>query len=101
MSYSYSRRIYGWFDLLGDLGGVTDVFVLIFTYFFAPISEFNFILEASKKLFMARTKTDDLFEKEKTKHQAEFKSTKVENEIKKHRVITISIKDSIYLFFSL
>ena len=62
VSYSFSRRIYGWFDLLGDLGGVTDVFVLIFTYFFAPISEFNFILEASKKLFMARTKTDDLFQ---------------------------------------
>ena len=62
VSYDFTRRIYGWFDLLGDLGGVTDVFVLIFTYFFAPISEFNFILEASKKLFMARTKTDDLFQ---------------------------------------
>jgi hypothetical protein len=66
--FIYQRRIYGWFDLLGDLGGVTDVFILIFTYFVAPISEHKFILEASKKLFIARTKSDDLFEPEKFKH---------------------------------
>ena len=76
MSYSYSRRIYGWFDLLGDLGGITEVFILTFTYFFAPISEHKFIVNASKKLFKARTKSNDLFKNEIFKHQAEFKSTK-------------------------
>jgi hypothetical protein len=33
-SIVYNRRIYGWFDLLGDLGGVTDVLIMIFAIIF-------------------------------------------------------------------
>jgi len=32
-STMYDRRIYGWFDLLGDLGGVTEAFILVFASF--------------------------------------------------------------------
>ena len=62
-SFDYQRRIYGFFDLLGDLGGVTEAIVLIFAFIFIPISEHQFTIEASKMLFLARTKTTCLFEK--------------------------------------
>ena len=42
----FSRRIYGWFDLLGDMGGVTEVLVLIFAFIFEPISHHLFIIKA-------------------------------------------------------
>ena len=45
-SIMYNRRIYGWFDLLGDIGGVTEVLILIFSFIFNPISEHLFILKA-------------------------------------------------------
>lgn len=59
--YSHTRSIYGWIDLLGDLGGVTEVIMICFGFALFPISEFSFILKASKKFFLARTKKTDLF----------------------------------------
>ena len=53
--------IYNYFDLLGDLGGVTEIILLVFGFFLLPISKHSFILKATKKLFLARTKRDDLF----------------------------------------
>ena len=45
-SMKFNRRVYGWFDLLGDMGGVTDVLVMIFAFIFLPISEHMFTLKA-------------------------------------------------------
>lgn len=59
--YSHARSIYGWIDLLGDLGGVTEVIMICFGFILFPISEFSFILKASKKFYLARTKMNDLF----------------------------------------
>jgi hypothetical protein len=55
------RQIFGWFDLLGKLGGITNVMMLLFGFFLFGISEHSFILKASKKLFIARTADKDLF----------------------------------------
>jgi hypothetical protein len=55
------RTIFGWFDLLGKLGGITNVMMLLFGFFLFGISEHSFILKASKKLFIARTKDETLF----------------------------------------
>ena len=63
----HGRRIYSLFDLLGDLGGVTEVVMLCFGFMLYPISEHSFYLKAIKKLFIARTKSNTLFRKKKAK----------------------------------
>lgn len=63
----HGRRIYSLFDLLGDLGGVTEVIMLCFGFMLYPISEHSFHLKAIKKLFIAKTSNDDLFMKKKLK----------------------------------
>ena len=50
------RKIYNFFDLLGDLGGVSEIVFLVFSFFLLPISRHSFIVKATKKLFLARTK---------------------------------------------
>jgi hypothetical protein len=55
------RVIFGWFDLLGKLGGITNVMMLLFGFFIYPLSEHSYILKASKKLFIARTRDERLF----------------------------------------
>lgn len=48
------------------MGGITEAIVLVFAFIFIPISEHMFIIEASKKLFLARTKTNGLLKEDKT-----------------------------------
>jgi hypothetical protein len=60
-THTNSRTIFGWFDLLGKLGGITNVMMLLFGFFLFTVSEHSFILKASKKLFIARTKDKNLF----------------------------------------
>ena len=61
---NHSRRVFGWFDLLGKLGGITHVMMIIFGVFLFPISEHSFVLKAAKKLWIARTKDPNLFKKD-------------------------------------
>jgi hypothetical protein len=57
----HSRRVFGWFDLLGRLGGITNVMMILFGIFVYPISNHSYILKAAKKLFIARVKDKDMF----------------------------------------
>lgn len=57
----HSRRVFGWFDLLGRLGGITNVMMILFGVFVYPISEQSFVLKAAKKLFIARTHNPHIF----------------------------------------
>jgi|TARA_B110000285_G_C15064504_1_gene584339 hypothetical protein len=57
----HKRKIFGWFGLLGKLGGITNIFMIFLGGIMHPISEHSFILKASKKLFIARTKDSELF----------------------------------------
>ena len=52
------RIIFGYFDLLGKLGGITNIFMLMFEFIFFSISEHSFVLKAAKKLFIARTRNE-------------------------------------------
>ena len=63
----HTRRIYSLFDLLGDLGGVTEVIMLAFGFMLYPISEHSFYLKAIKKLFIAKTTNEKLFRVKKAK----------------------------------
>ena len=62
---AHQRKIYGWLDLLGDLGGVTEVVMICFGIFLFPISEHSFYMKAIKKLFLARTSEGNFFDKQK------------------------------------
>lgn len=53
--YKLTRQIYNIFDLLGDLGGVTEVIMVCFGFFLFSVSEHSFVMTASQKLFYART----------------------------------------------
>ena len=66
----HKRVIFGWLDLLGKLGGITNVMMLLFGFFLFGISEHSFILKAAKKLFIARTRSE-LF-KNDHKHNIEI-----------------------------
>lgn len=67
----HGRRIYSLLDLLGDLGGVTEVIMICFGFMIYPISEHSFYMKALKKLFIAKTTNEKLFiqKKLKSKHQ--------------------------------
>ena len=102
------RYIYGLLDILGDLGGVTEVIMLLFGFLLYPISEHSFILQALRRLYRARTTDGSLFKEEahhcQKKDNCHSKSKSLQNkeelERLKHRSIKISFKDSLLLYFS-
>jgi len=61
----YSREIYNYWDLLGDVGGVMEVFQVFFGFLILPISYHNFVIKATSKLFEAKTKDEGLFKSQK------------------------------------
>ena len=103
-------------DILGDLGGVIEILMIVLGTFLYPISEHSFILKALSKLYMARTRDEQLLhknhieaenlekdEEDDQKGQVKRKrrlSKAEKREIDKHRFIKISIKDSVMLYVS-
>ena len=59
--------MYGVLDLLGDLGGVSEIFMLVIGFFLAPISQHVFHKKAIKQLYFAKSKKKDIFQNRKTK----------------------------------
>ena len=57
----HERTAYGILDLFGDFGGVQYVLMLAGGYFAGGVSEFIFTLKAIQKLFLAKTRDDNLF----------------------------------------
>ena len=57
----HQRAVYGFIDLLGDLGGVLEVIMVLTGAILMPIAEHHFTLQAAKRIFMARTKDSKLF----------------------------------------
>ena len=64
------------FDLLGDLGGVTEIIMIVFGFILFSISEHSFYLTASQKLYYARTAEKDMFLSDR---ETESKWVKPEN----------------------
>ena len=91
----YNRQIYNLFDLLGDLGGVTEIIMLSFGFFLYSVSEHSFYLTAIKKLFYARTMVDGVFRTDKGGDEKYLDKTlvpedtprSIKNELEKHRFI--------------
>ena len=59
--YTHKRTVYGFLDLLGDIGGIADLLILMFGIFIFPYSEHSFNISAVKKLYMAQTRDVSLF----------------------------------------
>ena len=94
---THKRKIYDIVALLGDLGGVTEVIMLTMGMLLFPISESSYNMMSTKRMFIARTKNDELFdeatEEKKKKWFLSDKTmpdgikNKLKAELKKHRVI--------------
>lgn len=69
---NHERSVYMFLDLLGDLGGLTEVFKLAFGFFLYTISEHSFYLQATKRLFLAKTRTEGLFLKPNIQEEGQF-----------------------------
>ena len=90
-SIRHIRYIYSLLDILGDLGGVTEVIMLLFGFFLYPIAEHSFGLQALRRLYKARTKDNDLFRKDEDDGLAADTSKKEEFDIispnKSHKLV--------------
>jgi len=99
--------VYGILDLIGDLGGVTELILLVLGSIFLPISRHSFYLSVIKTLYMANTSESDLFADSKLvskRSQLPDSFPKEEQDeyskvIQKHKVIKMKLLDSIRLFF--
>jgi hypothetical protein len=49
----HSRKIYGLFDLFGDIGGLMEVILIFASNLVSSFSEHQFFLKALQKLYLA------------------------------------------------
>ena len=59
----HERTEYSILDLFGEFGGVMEFFFVIGGILLSSYSEYNFILKALRKLYMVKTRDDNLFVK--------------------------------------
>lgn len=89
--------------MIGDLGGVTEIVMLMFGFFMFPISEFSFNIKAMKKWFLLNTSKENLVEKcDNLAHDcinSEIHIPKHINiDIKRHKKIRVSMMDQYKLY---
>lgn len=106
----HMREVYHTIDVIGDIGGIFEFTMVLFGFFMFPISNFSFVLQASRSMYFARTKDNSLFEKAIDKElieklqkfeQLPLDATfKEEKEIKKHHIIRVSMANKVKLYFS-
>lgn len=58
---SHQREVYTAIDALGDIGGIIEITIIVFSLIFLPISRHSFYLRASRFMFFARSKDKSLF----------------------------------------
>ena len=99
---NHERRIYGWLDLLGDMGGVQGALMVCFELFLLPISEHCFTLKVIKRLFLGNTSDAGLFKplKKEKKKLAVSKDDKDAAVKENNRVIKLTLKDKVLLYIA-
>lgn len=60
-SLLYQRVSYGFIDVAKDVGGLTNVLVVIFSLTNYPLANFSSLLKAIKRLYFVRSKDEKLF----------------------------------------
>lgn len=103
-AFKHQRKAYGLFGFVSDLGGVSELLILVFGFFVFPYSEFSFNIKAMKKLFFVRTKNEDNFLNICEDHKDEEFDMKLPKEslkeINMHHKIKLKKKDACKLYFS-
>ena len=66
-NFTYSRRSYTIFDVLGLIGGILGAFNTLISILIGPISEYDFYLKVIQKLFLAKTEEFNIFKRSKNK----------------------------------
>ncbi len=56
---THTRRLYGIFDILGELAGVTSIIFSILNFVLCPISEFTFYYLAIMKMIKFKIKKEN------------------------------------------
>lgn len=107
-SVKFRRKVYNIFDLLGDLGGVTEVIMITFGFFLFSLSEYSFHMTAIKKLFLARTTDSAIFGNKKAHRNKylqkdllpEDTPKEIKEELAKHKYVEIRNGDWIRTYFA-
>ena len=68
-SVEHQRKVYDILSLMGDIGGVIEILILLTAAFIGPINEHLFNLKAIQKLYLARTRQQNLFNVKLNKKQ--------------------------------
>ena len=74
-SVQYKRVSYNVLDLIGDIGGVFELFVSLCGILFNSIAEHSFVLSAMKKIFLIKTSEPEAFEFKEDKESAPRRNT--------------------------
>ena len=113
----HERSIYTFLDLIGDLGGVQDIFILFFAFFISPFSEHFFQMKFLRKLYLVKTQRLNVFQTpvgiplKKSNNKIKFKNLKQQipesiespdlvKETNLHYPIKVSIWQSLKTLFS-
>jgi hypothetical protein len=99
----HERTVYGFLAMIGDLGGVTEIIMLMFGFFMYPINEFSFNMRAMKRWFVVSTTEKDLMMHSINHNHDKIPSNinipeDVKKEIRKNKCIKFSIEDQIRLY---
>lgn len=62
----HQRKIYGFLDVLGDVGGVQAIIESFLIFLIAPFAEHAFLTNAMSKLFVAKSSDKSLFQPKKS-----------------------------------
>ena len=106
---NHKRTTYNLLDLLSDLGGVTEVFMMVIGFFLVPIAEHSFMINAVKGTYLAKTRQENLFEEKDRYHDFQCHKkyvgndpTQIPDDIKQrldeHKDIHISFCTNLNLF---
>ena len=58
----HERSIYTFLDLIGNLGGVQDIIIFVFTIFISPISEHFYKMKFLRKFYLVKTSRLNVFQ---------------------------------------
>lgn len=104
----HTRRIYGIFDLFGEVGGVIEILMILCQVSIGSFQEHSFLTRAISRLFLANTEDQSMFRygkldrvskmKKKQKKMSHHLSQKERLKISKNQIIKLSTSQSLHIY---
>ena len=63
LNFSHFRHSFDLIDVFSDIGGILEMFVLIFGFLVYPISKYSFYIESIQKSFLVECNDKSIFKK--------------------------------------